>query len=221
MDDISYLTADGVDNANLYVYCRNNPIMYQDDSGNFAITTFLICGAILGGLLGGFTAYSSAVNRGETGSELAYSTFLGVITGGTLGALAGGVIYAGVAYSPKFIFDGLNSMANKALTDITAYATGGCAPGGWEDYLTAFVYGGIMSKAPKQLKKGLDIYFRPLLNQSVSYGLHQKAFDGQKYCYDITTRYISADMTGFAKPIARGIFRSAYNYQKQFTTALF
>lgn len=52
MDDISYLTADGVDNANLYVYCRNNPIMYQDDSGNFAITTFLICGAILGGLLG-------------------------------------------------------------------------------------------------------------------------------------------------------------------------
>ena len=46
MDDISYLTADGVDNANLYVYCRNNPIMYQDDSG---INLYVYCANENGG----------------------------------------------------------------------------------------------------------------------------------------------------------------------------
>ena len=44
---------------NLYAYCNNNPIMYTDASGNFAISlTFLgfIIGAVWGAATGGITA---------------------------------------------------------------------------------------------------------------------------------------------------------------------
>ena len=41
-DDISYLDYAVIGGSNLYVYCGNNPVMYSDPSGNFAISTFLI-----------------------------------------------------------------------------------------------------------------------------------------------------------------------------------
>ena len=44
----------------MYAYCSNNPVMYADPSGNFAIST-LIIGAIIGFVVGGAT---SAVSQG-------------------------------------------------------------------------------------------------------------------------------------------------------------
>ena len=41
-DDIEYLDPESVNGLNLYCYCLNNPIMYVDPTGHFAISTLLI-----------------------------------------------------------------------------------------------------------------------------------------------------------------------------------
>ena len=46
----------------MYVYCANNPVMYIDRDGNFAISIF-VAGIIIGGILGGYT-------RVQNGAEL-------------------------------------------------------------------------------------------------------------------------------------------------------
>ena len=45
-DDIEYLEPESIGGLNLYAYCFNNPVMYSDPSGHFAISTFLISLAI-------------------------------------------------------------------------------------------------------------------------------------------------------------------------------
>ena len=46
MDHTKYLEPGNVDGINLFAYCANNPVMYLDPSGNFAISTFLIMFAV-------------------------------------------------------------------------------------------------------------------------------------------------------------------------------
>ncbi len=43
---MSYLNPGLIGGMNLYAYCGNNPVMYTDPSGNFAISTFLIMFAV-------------------------------------------------------------------------------------------------------------------------------------------------------------------------------
>ena len=90
---------------NMYAYCGNNPIMYTDTSGNFAIST-LIIGAIIGAVIG---AISSTISQGLTkgwdninGCQVLLDAALGGISG-ALGAsginqvvsmIAGGVLGA-------------------------------------------------------------------------------------------------------------------------------
>ena len=74
---------------NLYAYCNNNPVMYSDPSGEFALTAFAISmiigvgsGMLFGGVVSGITAYQ----EGRRGWELFGSIAGGVITGGAMGA---------------------------------------------------------------------------------------------------------------------------------------
>ena len=41
-DSIEYLDPESINGFNLYAYCLNNPVMYVDSTGHFAISTFLI-----------------------------------------------------------------------------------------------------------------------------------------------------------------------------------
>ena len=95
IDDISYLDIETIGGINLYAYCMNNPIMYADPSGHFAISLTmlgLIIGAVVGATAGGIVAYNIAKDHGAEGWELFGWTMAGIVGGGVIGgALGAGV----------------------------------------------------------------------------------------------------------------------------------
>ena len=96
-DAVTYADPNTIGGVNLYSYCLNNPVIYSDPTGHFAITLTaigLIAGAIVGATAGGVVAYSIAKNNGVVGWELFGWTMLGVFGGGLLGAAIGAGIGA-------------------------------------------------------------------------------------------------------------------------------
>ena len=47
LDDIEYLDPESVNGLNLYCYCMNNPIMYCDPSGHFAVSALTVTLSVL------------------------------------------------------------------------------------------------------------------------------------------------------------------------------
>ena len=82
-DDTAYLGADGtLLSYNLFAYCKNNPVMGYDPTGHFGLVGAIIAtGAIVGGLLGAFSAAT-------TGGNVLESAIEGCLTG-ALGAACG------------------------------------------------------------------------------------------------------------------------------------
>ena len=90
-DDIEYLDPESVNGLNLYCYCLNNPIMYVDPTGHFAMTAFGIW-AIIGivsaaVVIGGGAQLASNALAGETGSDL-WRGVAGAAIGSGVNALA-------------------------------------------------------------------------------------------------------------------------------------
>ena len=111
-DSTKYLDLDSIGGMNLFAYCLNNPVMYYDPSGYFAITTAIIVGAIIGAVVGatagGIIAYNWAYDAGYRGQQLAGWTLLGIGGGGIIGGVIGGAIGYMVPY--------ISGFAAKALT---------------------------------------------------------------------------------------------------------
>ena len=86
-DSIEYLDPKSINGFNLYMYCLNNPVMYVDSSGYFAITTFLISLAI-GSLIGWgiFEIFGSQIAGGISST----------VSGGTLILIGIGTMAFGV-----------------------------------------------------------------------------------------------------------------------------
>lgn len=96
-DDVAYIQPDVLNGSNLYAYCCNNPVMYSDPMGEFAISLTLlglIIGATIGATTGGIIAYNVAKNKGATGWELFGWTLLGIVGGGIIGGALGASIGA-------------------------------------------------------------------------------------------------------------------------------
>ena len=81
----------GLIGQNVYAYCANNPLVFSDHTGEFVISTLLICaavGAVGGGTIGGIAGNAYANSKGYTGWEKTKS----ILTGIGLGGLAGGAL---------------------------------------------------------------------------------------------------------------------------------
>lgn len=91
LDLISYIDTSDINGINLFCYCKNNPVMYSDETGHSvsAIVIATIVGAILGALGGTASALVSDYrdNKSIDGS-IGVRLYLGSIIGGTIGGAA-------------------------------------------------------------------------------------------------------------------------------------
>ena len=85
-DSISYLDPESIGGLNLYCYCYNDPVMYSDGSGHFAISA-LVIGAIIGACIGfGTAAYVDSKDGQMFNGDVKWYDYLGATA---LGGLAG------------------------------------------------------------------------------------------------------------------------------------
>ena len=102
-DDASFAGADGeYVSYNLFAYCKDNPVLSVDPTGQFLLSTAVLIGAVVGGIIGattgGIASNNIARSKGAEGWELAAWTVLGVVGGGTIGAAIGAAVGYGVGY---------------------------------------------------------------------------------------------------------------------------
>ncbi len=102
VDDTAYLGADGtLSSYNLCAYCKNNPVMGYDPTGQFGLVGAIIAtGTIVGGLLGAFSAAAAGGNILESAIEGCLTGALGAAFGllipssglAVIAAAAGGAV---------------------------------------------------------------------------------------------------------------------------------
>ncbi|MBO5285542.1 MAG: RHS repeat-associated core domain-containing protein [Clostridia bacterium] len=114
-DSKDYLKPDSINGLNLYTYCGNNPIMYTDPSGNFAIST-LIIGAIVGIVIG---AVSSTISQGL---NKGWDNINGwqVLLDATIGGISGALGASGVGLATSAIVGGILGAAGSVGGDLIA-----------------------------------------------------------------------------------------------------
>ena len=89
-DDASYLGANGdINSYNLYAYCSNNPVMYQDPSGHSIIGAIVI-GAVIGVVAQYVSDVINNIASGETGEDILKptSSITDYVASGVGGAIA-------------------------------------------------------------------------------------------------------------------------------------
>ncbi len=99
-DNPSFLDFEDINSMNLFAYCSNNPVMYSDGSGCFAISA-LIIGALVGAAIRGTvvgidalavaTVLTGGAAAGAAGFILS-GALQGAITGAIGGAISGAVV---------------------------------------------------------------------------------------------------------------------------------
>ena len=113
-DDYSYLDPETINGLNLYAYCLNNPVMYSDPNGHFAITlTAILIGMVTGAAIGfGASAYMDYADDGQIfNGSTGWKEYLG---GTLLGTGVGGLaVFAGAALSA---FGGMSFALGSTMT---------------------------------------------------------------------------------------------------------
>ena len=68
IDDVSYLNTNTPNGYNLYIYCNNNPVMYRDEKGRFAVSiglSTLVTIGLVSFAFGLYTYLLGEINEGE------------------------------------------------------------------------------------------------------------------------------------------------------------
>lgn len=104
------LSANGLYDQNLFVYCDNNPVMRTDNDGGF---WHVIVGAAIGGVIGAITSISENIAEGQKVS------LLDTVVGAVSGAITGGVSAATSFLPAVFATNLLVSSAENAIGQLT------------------------------------------------------------------------------------------------------
>ncbi|MGM9900333.1 MAG: RHS repeat-associated core domain-containing protein [Bacilli bacterium] len=113
-DDVEYLDPESVNGLNLYCYCMNNPIMYVDPTGHFAIFSFLISIAIGAAI----SIAMEAIEDGKDGqffNDKDFWDYFGAGVGGAISGMAGNA-------AADILLGGVASMVETAISgEATTY----------------------------------------------------------------------------------------------------
>ena len=135
-DTIDYLDPESINGLNLYCYCGNNPIMYTDPSGHFAIST-LVFSIVIGAVLAVGTAYGDDVieNVQEDGFQWSDITnpikenWKEYVIAGLKGAVTGAAFGMGAGLGISAFRAGVRIAAKTAITIFVATTVGSAASG--------------------------------------------------------------------------------------------
>ena len=100
-------TGQGFSGHNMFVYCGNNPVMRQDDSGR------LFFAAVVSGVLG---AVFGGISAAQNGENIAVGALVGGVTGIVMG-LVGGVIGTAIKVGAKALILGAVGTVTGASAD--------------------------------------------------------------------------------------------------------
>ena len=119
-----FITADSIvqspgdpQTLNRYSYCRNNPLIYTDPSGQIFGIEDIIMGAVIGAVIGGATSAA-------TGGDIGMGMITGAIGGAFFGA-AGGIIENSVTQAAAAGTMGMSSYAQAGLHFAAGAMSGG------------------------------------------------------------------------------------------------
>ena len=87
IDDIDFLDKEQLGNLNLYLYCRNNPILGWDPSGHFVIS-FALAVVITTVVSAGLGAGYGAISAISSGRDVGAGAVIGAISFGLMGFAA-------------------------------------------------------------------------------------------------------------------------------------
>ena len=116
----------GSKELNMYAYCRNNPIMYTDATGEGWILALVIIGA--GALIGGAINGKKSYDEGNRGWELVLAIAIGAGAGA---AVAGGTLMTGGVFIGAIQSIGGAFTLSTGLAQMTAIGTAGFNLGGF------------------------------------------------------------------------------------------
>lgn len=157
IDDVGYLDSQSVHGLNLYAYCGNNPVMYSDPSGKFAISilAMVIIGTVVGGALGfGFDVGGQLINNGWNFNEVDWgSATNSTIVGAALGfSMAMGVGYLGPVIAGASGASGMAALGAFGVSATVSFGAGalGYASEEWingrtPDFGKAMMHGGFVA----------------------------------------------------------------------------
>ena len=103
-DNVNYLEPESIHGLNLYAYCNNNPVIFADPSGHFAIIPFLIglgISTLIGAIVGGVSYAASEVLSYAITGEWSWSW--GQFTGSIIGGAIGGACSMIPIFKPMFV----------------------------------------------------------------------------------------------------------------------
>jgi RHS repeat-associated protein len=219
MDDLSYLDSKSIYGLNLYAYCNNNPIMYSDDGGHFAFSSFaiaLLVGIGIGAAIGAGSELVkqlrannnewSNINVGSVIGHMILGAAFGAasVFGGAAGVVAIGGSIAG--YSLSSACSLLISVGLTSAASMTCYSLGTIKNGKWD--------------AQTMIRFGVQGALQGFATFGISYfgGVHglyfQRFKTGQSFYYYTKASFNSLCFTSnflFGEGISRLLFVSMPN----------
>ncbi len=118
--EYSEMAAYGLNDTNLFVYCRNNPVSYADKDGEWIN---VVIGAVVGGVISAaITAYTSYKETGEVDvAATLVSATMGAIAGGFAATGLGGVVgQMAVGAATSFVDSGFSNYRSYSRGNISA-----------------------------------------------------------------------------------------------------